>query len=88
MKAELKVKFLQYLNQKKQGEGITLIELLTVNIIIGILTAIALPSFLNQATKAKESEAKAYVNALNKGQQAYFGSSGFLMKIVSENTKV
>lgn len=72
MKAELKVKFLQYLNQKKQGEGFTLIELLTVIIIIGILTAIALPSFLNQATKAKESEAKAYVNALNKGQQAYF----------------
>ncbi|MEA5580563.1 type IV pilin-like G/H family protein [Nodularia harveyana UHCC-0300] len=73
MKTELKAKFLQHiLNKKKNEEGFTLIELLVVIIIIGILSAIALPSFLNQANKAKQSEAKTYVGSLNKGQQAYF----------------
>ena len=41
-------------------------------IIVGILAAIALPSFLNQANKARQSEAKTYVGAMNRGQQAYF----------------
>ncbi|WP_414526832.1 type IV pilin-like G/H family protein [Nodularia chucula] len=73
MKTELKAKFLQHiLNKKKDESGFTLIELLVVIIIIGILSAIALPSFLNQANKAKQSEAKTYVGSLNKGQQAYF----------------
>ena len=71
MKTELKAKFLQHLTQKKKDEGFTLIELLVVIIIIGILSAIALPSFLNQAAKAKQSEAKQFVGAVNRSQQAF-----------------
>jgi prepilin-type N-terminal cleavage/methylation domain-containing protein len=77
MKTELKVKFLQHLSQKKQDEGFTLIELLVVIIIIGILSAIALPSFLNQANKAKQSEAKTYVGSMNRSQQAYYLEKGY-----------
>ena len=72
MKSELKAKFLQHLVSKKKDQGFTLIELLVVIIIIGILSAIALPSFLNQANKAKQSEAKQYVGSLNRTQQAYY----------------
>ena len=71
MKSDLKVKYLQYLNNKKANEGFTLIELLVVIIIIGILSAIALPAFLNQANKARASEAKTSVGSINRAQQAY-----------------
>lgn len=73
MKTELKAKFLQHLLKKKsEDQGFTLIELLVVIIIIGILSAIALPSFLNQAAKARQSEAKTNIGAMNRAQQAYY----------------
>jgi len=75
MKTEFKAKFLQHINKRRQDQGFTLIELLVVIIIIGILSAIALPAFLNQANKAKQSEAKQYIASINKGQQAYFAEN-------------
>jgi len=72
MKTELKAKFLQHLLKKKEGDqGFTLIELLVVIIIIGVLSAIALPNFLNQTAKAKQSEAKQNVGVINRAQTAY-----------------
>jgi type IV pilus assembly protein PilA len=72
MKSEFKAKFLQNLVSKKKGnEGFTLIELLVVIIIVGVLAAIALPSFLNQIGKARASEAKSNIGTINRAQQAY-----------------
>ncbi len=74
MKAQIAAKYIQFLSNKKanKNSGFTLIELLVVIIIIGILSAIALPSFLNQAAKARASEARTNVGAVNRAQQAYY----------------
>ena len=49
------------LNRKKARnaleKGFTLVELMIVIVIVGILSAVALPNFLNQTTKAKLTEA-------------------------------
>jgi type IV pilus assembly protein PilA len=52
--------------QKDGNEGFTLVELMIVIVIVGILSAVALPNFLNQTGKAKATEAITKVSALLK----------------------
>jgi prepilin-type N-terminal cleavage/methylation domain-containing protein len=47
---------------RRSSRGFTLIELLVVIVIIAILMAIAIPAYLSQQVKAKDSKAKQYLS--------------------------
>lgn len=72
MKIKLHNQLIKNCKKHEQNEhGFTLIELLIVIIILGILTAVALPSLLSQDAKAKQSEAKQNLILVNKAQNSY-----------------
>lgn len=58
--------------RSRSSSGLTILELLTVIVILGILSAIALPTLMRQGNRAKEAEAKTFVGISNRAQQVYF----------------
>lgn len=59
-------------------KGFTLVELMIVIVIVGILSAVALPNFLNQTSKAKATECTTKLGAMlsQAGAEALGDTSG------------
>ena len=67
---------LALLNRKKGKnaleKGFTLVELMIVIVIVGVLSAVALPNFLGQQNKAKITEATSKISAILKSAHAEY----------------
>ena len=60
-------------NASGSSEGFTLIELLIVIIVIAILAAIAIPTYLTQRNKAKDAAVKEGIHSIAIGVASYAG---------------
>ena len=71
---------LALLNRKKSRnlleKGFTLVELMIVIVIVGVLSAVALPNFLSQTSKAKGTEARSQISSIIKGASAAYLEGG------------
>ncbi len=81
---------------ENREEGFTLIELLVVMVIIGILAAIAIPSFLAQRDKGYQSAEKSDLKTVSIAEQsyatdyngAYIADAGILSTTAASNALV
>jgi prepilin-type N-terminal cleavage/methylation domain-containing protein len=55
-----------------RAQGFTLVELMIVVAIIGVLAAVAIPSFQNYQLTSKRAEAFANLSALGRAQKSYY----------------
>ncbi len=72
--------------QRRTGHGFTLIELMIVVSIIGIMAAIAIPSFLRFACRSRQSEAKEVMKGLWLTNEVYNGEHATYLTVPQMTT--
>jgi type IV pilus assembly protein PilA len=75
-------------NRLKGEQGFTLIELLVVILIIGILAAIAIPSFLNQKGKGEDSAAKSAARNAQTAMETFYTDNGTYANATNATTGI
>jgi len=65
------IKIVLHVLKTYEERGLTLIELLVVLLMVSVLALIAYPNYINQIGKARETDAKNYLGAIARSQQAY-----------------
>lgn len=67
--------------RRRGNSGFTLIEVMIVVVIIGILAAIAYPSYIDSVRKGKRAEARAAVMNLLQQQERYFTQNNTYLEV-------
>jgi len=78
LQAKLTQDFVKRLEEKNgvTQQGFTLVELLVVVVIVGILSAVALPQFFSQTKKAAATEGTQQASSIAKQASAYYLENG------------
>lgn len=68
----------------KKQRGVTLMELMTVVTVIGILSAIAYPSYLDQARRGKRAAAKAMLAEVLQQEERFYSTNNTYTVLMSD----
>ena len=60
------------MDRSAREDGFSLIELLVVVLVLGLLVAMAIPSFIGQRAKASDAQAKSNVLATQRAMETYY----------------
>ena len=64
------------MRRNREEQGLTLVELMIVVAIIGVITAVAIPSFMNYQARSRRSEAFVNLSAVARVQKTYQATHG------------
>jgi type IV pilus assembly protein PilA len=65
----------------RRGAGFTLVELMIVVAIVGVLVAVAIPSFLRYQLRARSTETLSHLKGIATSEDAYFAENGTYVSV-------